>query len=124
MKTYTSNRFTDAIAQYRQFEDTRWDDEIAYRNRTSHVPAKPNFHLLIPSNVSSVNVCKTLLSAAVLKYPPPTLLSYGKGGVSDKPGADLVSNTLRFLNGKQASDGDLVLIVEEGKMSNTTTMYG
>lgn len=35
-------------------------------------------HLLLPSSSGEVNLCKTLLSAAVLGYPIPTLLSYNQ----------------------------------------------
>ncbi|KAH6713544.1 hypothetical protein BKA61DRAFT_436308, partial [Leptodontidium sp. MPI-SDFR-AT-0119] len=73
----------------------------------------PKFHLLIPTNNSSVNLCKTLLSAAILNYPPPTLISYGESPDSERPGMDVVKNTFSFLLGKEVHDDDLVLIVDE-----------
>lgn len=75
---------------------------------------KPKFHLLIPANKPTENLCKTLMSAAILNYPPPTLISYGNKGHDERPGADVVSNIFNFLHGKEAHDDDLILVVEEG----------
>lgn len=54
------------------------------------------------------------MSAAVLNYPPPTLISYGNKEHDERPGADIVSNIFNFLYGKEAHDDDLILVVEEG----------
>jgi len=77
---------------------------------------KPKFHLLIPTpnGRSTPKLCKTLLSAAVLNYPPPTLLRYQETAVAIRPGADVVRNVFSFLLGKEAHDDDLILIVGEG----------
>ena len=77
--------------------------------------ANPKFHLLIPSSKPTANLCKTLLSAAILNYPPPTLVSYGASGGNEQLGDDVVRNTLGFLLGKEAHDDDLILVVEEGR---------
>jgi hypothetical protein len=92
--------------------DTRWDDDID--EERGKIVKKPKFHLLIPSNNPSPNLCKTLLSAAILNYPPPTLISYDISGRSQQFGGDLVINTYKFLCSKEAHDNDLILIVEEG----------
>jgi hypothetical protein len=54
-----------------------------------------------------------MLSAAILNYPPPTLISYGAPGRSERPGADAVKNIFSFLLGKEAHEDDLILVVEE-----------
>ncbi len=54
------------------------------------------------------------MSAAMLNYPPPTLISYGNTGHNERPGADAVSNIFAFLHGKEVHDDDLILVVEEG----------
>lgn len=44
-----------------------------------HNSTKPSyFHLLIPANEGSPNVCKTLFSAAVLDYPTARVVNWGK----------------------------------------------
>lgn len=45
-------------------------------------------HLLLPASSGQVNLCKTLLTASVLGYPVPTLISYDqtfKDGVFSQP---------------------------------------
>lgn len=77
----------------------------------------PRFHLLIPTpdKNATASLCKTLLSAAILNYPPPTLLRYGKQPKAYvRPGADVVRNILTYLLGKEVHDDDLVLVVEDG----------
>ncbi|KAG4441607.1 hypothetical protein IFR05_002891 [Cadophora sp. M221] len=106
---------TDAIATYGEPEDadTRWND-VDSKNETDHIVIKkPKFHLLIPTNKPSANLCKTLLSAAILNYPPPMLISYGESPDSERPGMDVVKNTFSFLLGKEVHDGDLILIIDE-----------
>lgn len=86
-------------------------------NGSRIVIKKPKFHLLIPANKPTANLCKTLLSAAILNYPPPTLVSYGGSADMERPGRDVVKNTFGFLHGREAHDDDLVLLVEEGLSS-------
>jgi hypothetical protein len=57
-----------------------------------------------------------MLSAAILNYPPPTLIGYGAPGGSERPGADVVKNAFSFLLGKEAHEDDLILVVEEGML--------
>lgn len=61
----------------------------------------------------SLKLCKTLLSAAILNYPSPMLLGYGQEGDIDRPGADVVRNTLKLLDRKDSYEVDLVLVVDE-----------
>lgn len=103
------------ISQYgASFEDTRWDDDVELNTANNTMIKKPKFHLLIAAKSNSTNLCKTLLSAAILNYPPPTLISYGTVENNERPGMEVVKNTYSFLLGKEAHDEDLILIVEEG----------
>ncbi|CZR58143.1 uncharacterized protein PAC_08034 [Phialocephala subalpina] len=113
IKEYIPDSITDVLAQYGDFEEQRWDDGVDPENTTQMIIKKPKFHLLIPANKPTENLCKTLMSAAILNYPPPTLISYGNKGHDERPGADIVSNIFNFLHGKEAHDDDLILIVEE-----------
>ena len=56
-----------------------------------------------------------MLSAAILNYPPPTLISYGAPEENERLRSDLVKNTFNFLLGKEAHDDDLIVVVEEGR---------
>ena len=96
------------------FESTRWDDSRDPELKDQIVEAKdPSFYLLIPASKPTLKLCKTLLSAAILGYPPPTLLGYGQEGDRDRPGADVLRNALKFLDGKDPHEEDLVLVVDE-----------
>jgi hypothetical protein len=75
---------------------------------------KPKFHLLITTTGPTPNLCKTLLSAAVLNYPPPTLITYGATEGDWRLGADVIHHTYSFLKSKEVHRDDLVLVVEEG----------
>ncbi|PVH68587.1 hypothetical protein DL98DRAFT_373447, partial [Cadophora sp. DSE1049] len=61
----------------------------------------------------SASLCKTLLSAAILNYPPPTLIGYGGSPDSERPGMDGVKRTFSILTGKEVRDDDLVMVVSE-----------
>ncbi|KAI9721345.1 MAG: hypothetical protein M1828_005205 [Chrysothrix sp. TS-e1954] len=54
--------------------------ELAFGNRTSlpkHLAkSSPSFRLLISNATRSPGLCRTILSAAILGYPPPTLVNY------------------------------------------------
>jgi hypothetical protein len=77
---YIPSSITDAISHYgeiEQVEHNRWDDAIDPNNGSNSHVKKPKFHLLIPTpdTNATVNLCKTLSSAAILNYPPPAHLS-------------------------------------------------
>jgi hypothetical protein len=106
------------ISQYGAgVENSRWDDNVALNSANATMFKKPKFHLLIPAKSNSTNLCKTLLSAAILNYPTPTLVGYGTIESNERPGMEVTKNTYSFLLGKEARDEDLVLIIEEGKYS-------
>ncbi len=105
------------IATYGEIlEDTRWDDDVDSTNGNRIVIKKPKFHLLVPAHKATTNLCKTLLSAAILNYPPPTLVNYGGSMDFERPGMDVVRDTFSFLIGKEVHDDDLVLVVEGGML--------
>jgi hypothetical protein len=83
------------------------------RISTESLLDKPKFHLLIPAKKHSLDLCKVLLSAAVLNYPPPTLVGYGVPDEEEYQEAAAIEDTLLFLEGKEVRDGDLALIVNE-----------
>ncbi|KAH6672964.1 hypothetical protein B0J14DRAFT_60975 [Halenospora varia] len=84
---------------YHERKQSRWDDD------SQALIKKPKFHLLIGTATNkSDHLCKTLLSAAILNYPPPTLLQYENE-------EQIVPNINAFLLGKEIRDDDLVLVV-------------
>ncbi|KAF1838435.1 hypothetical protein BDW02DRAFT_485116, partial [Decorospora gaudefroyi] len=75
-------------------------------------------HLLIPANHKDVNLCKTMLSAAVAGFPTPTLINWGQDFSDEKlvaGGSHLakISGVLEYLRtlGPERDD-DLLLLVD------------
>ncbi|KAH6717613.1 hypothetical protein BKA61DRAFT_732070 [Leptodontidium sp. MPI-SDFR-AT-0119] len=76
-------------------------------------------HILIPANKRDINLCKTVASAAVLKYPIPTLVNWKKnfsdpvfGNVGDSH-IGKIKGVLDYLNTLPADrDDDLVVLVD------------
>jgi hypothetical protein len=93
-------------------EEMRWEDEASLKNSTARVIKKPKFHLLVPAMRPSANLCKTLLSAAILNYPPPTLINYMGTEGRSRNNAGSMRSILQYLLGKETRDDDLVLVVE------------
>jgi hypothetical protein len=115
LSRYVPERVTNTLAHHIEgYEATRWDDVVESAGMGQDSVKKPKFHLLIPYHKPTANLCKTILSAAILNYPPPTLISYGSPGGSERPGADILQNMFDFLLGREAHDDDLILVVEEG----------
>lgn len=115
LSSYVPDSVAGAFAQYGvTYENTRWDDDVPSKDVVNMIDKKPKFHLLIPANKPSVNLCRTVLSAAILNYPPSTLISYGtnRGRKGDLAGD--VYDTFDFLLGKEAHDDDLILVVNDG----------
>lgn len=89
--------------------------EEGYRETIpNHLSKKnPKFHLLVTNSLHNAGLCKTILSAAILDYPPPTLINF-------KPKTALSSNDIegvhRYLHKENngIGDDDLVLIVDGG----------
>ncbi|KAF5868940.1 uncharacterized protein Bfra_011905ia [Botrytis fragariae] len=102
-------------------ESSEWDDTISVpsneNNTNTNTDTNPKFHLIIPARKKSLNLCKTLLAASILNYPPPTLLGFKlesdetKEKVKETSTLQEVQDTLDFLNGKYMHDDDLVLLL-------------
>jgi hypothetical protein len=71
----------------------------------------PRLHLLLPHKRSTARFCRTVLSAAILDYPPPTLIIYGASRGVATSGIDVVQYTDKFLVGKEVHDDDLMMMV-------------
>lgn len=86
------------------------DDPIQLPSKDS----KSNFHLLITTSASTTRttLCQCLISAAILDYPPPTLVNYERS-VRLRRGRENVQDIYDFLTGKEVGGDDVVLIVSE-----------
>ena len=72
-------------------------------------------HFLIPASSSNLHLCYNMASAAVSRWPVPTLLGWRGSGVLDAAVSHLAKLRVieRYLNGLPAEeDDDLVLIVD------------
>lgn len=92
-------------------------DPVEDHRQTGLIKTTPSFHLLVPASESNPNLCKTLLSAVVLSYPPPTLINYGKvfDGTIGAKGSHIakIRGVYEFLNNdKKVRDDDIVLVVD------------
>lgn len=86
---------------------------------THHSALRPGYlHLVIPASKPDVNLCKTVVSAAVLGYPPPSLLNWNvafddPGLVAGGSHIGKITGMQAFLQDLDASRGDdLVLLVD------------
>jgi hypothetical protein len=76
----------------------------------------PNLHVLVPTVKGSRGACRTMTSAMILGYPPPTLIGYGH----EKPGATELERTVERItrvrdylkNSRMVKDRDFVLLVD------------
>ncbi|KAJ5354730.1 hypothetical protein N7541_005774 [Penicillium brevicompactum] len=92
--------------------------DIDVNHTLPHDLDKPNprLHVLVPALQGSRGVCRTITSAMILGYPPPTLIGYG----SDAPGAteaenmvDRITRARNYLrDSKTVHDNDFVLMVD------------
>ncbi|KAJ5588158.1 hypothetical protein N7537_010836 [Penicillium hordei] len=92
--------------------------DINVNDTLPHNLDKPNprLHVLVPASQGSRGVCRTLTSAMILGYPPPTLIGYGH----DSPGAteaermvDRITRARNYLrDSKIVHDRDFVLMVD------------
>lgn len=93
----------------------------ASMNHTLHLDPEqqknnPHLHVLIPTTQGSRGACRTMTSAMILGYPPPTLIGYGH----DKPGATEAERTVERIvrvrdylkNSHMVKDRDFVLLVD------------
>ncbi|KAI9785671.1 MAG: hypothetical protein M1835_003255 [Candelina submexicana] len=77
-----------------------------------------SFHLLIPASRTTPELCKTLISANILNYPPPILVNFGKD-FNDADSNHTGSHTgkLRGVldhlrDDRQIHDEDIVLVID------------
>ncbi|KAB8304687.1 hypothetical protein EYC80_004052 [Monilinia laxa] len=78
---YVPSKLSGTFAPHHAVDDGRWDDTISSNDPNTNV-VRPIFHLIIPARRRSINLCRSLLSAAILNYTPPTLIGFeleGKG---------------------------------------------
>lgn len=85
----------------------------------SHVPgnlrkSSPNFHLLLSSLEHDAQFCKTTMSAMIMNYPPPTIIStiLSPGTGTNWEQAKLKSVLAYLEAGKVVKDNDLVMLVD------------
>lgn len=77
-----------------------------------------NFHVLIPASHEDVNLCKTLLSAAILGYPTPVVINWEKAFDDSnfvEGGSHLgkITGVLDYLESlPKKSDDDAVLMID------------
>ncbi|KAF7953966.1 uncharacterized protein EAE97_001364 [Botrytis byssoidea] len=117
--SYVPEKLAGAFAPYTIIENSDWDDTIPFPNNetNTNTDTNPKFHLIIPACKKSLNLCKTLLTASILNYPPLTLLGFKLKSDETEEKEDKASalqeiqDMLDFLNGKDMQDDDLVLLL-------------
>ncbi|KAL3482269.1 hypothetical protein BJX99DRAFT_217673 [Aspergillus californicus] len=77
----------------------------------------PSFHLVLPATRSTPDLCRTLTSAMILNYPPPTLVRYGRelpeGSAGHDYMVDRITGIYNFLAyTPRLQDHDIVLVVD------------
>ncbi|KFY23695.1 hypothetical protein V493_05677 [Pseudogymnoascus sp. VKM F-4281 (FW-2241)] len=111
IKHYVSTSLSSTNQPASQPDGSNWG--VSANNSSSNGSIDGNkFVLIIPARRPSVALCKTLVSAAILNYPPPTLVGYGAENGNEEDGG-ATTDTLKFLLSKQIQDGDLALVVDE-----------
>lgn len=83
-------------------------------NHSTHTP-ESRLHFLIVATSSDLNLCRLLLSASVLSYPPPILIDWEGEGEFDAAKSHLakVAGPLRYLEALSPDQGsDIVLLVD------------
>ncbi|KAF1969550.1 hypothetical protein BU23DRAFT_652630 [Bimuria novae-zelandiae CBS 107.79] len=85
----------------------------------THPPSKlhklsPNFHLLLSAPEHDLDFCKTFMSAMVMNYPPPTIVSlFGKPEKKSEWEQEKLKGALSYLEDqKVVKDNDLVMLVD------------
>ncbi|KAJ5105989.1 hypothetical protein NUU61_003336 [Penicillium alfredii] len=92
--------------------------DVHSKDTLPHDPHKPNpqLHVLVPAPESSREVCRTLASAMILEYPPPTLIGYGRGktdGSEHERTVDRITRMRDYLrDSSTVHDRDFVLVAE------------
>ncbi|RDW68372.1 hypothetical protein BP5796_09029 [Coleophoma crateriformis] len=116
--SYVPNSIINVLNPHLRFDALNSEDELNGKDSSTNIIKKPKLHLLLPNQArSGGQLCKTILTAAILNYPPPTLITSGnENGRDVSNGDELVKNVFKFLIGKEVRDDDLVLIMEEGTL--------
>ncbi|TGO10343.1 hypothetical protein BTUL_0138g00300 [Botrytis tulipae] len=117
--SYVPEKLAGAFAPYTIIENSEWDDTIPFPNNetNTNTDTNPKFHLVIRARKKSLNLCKTLLTASILNYPPPTLLGFKlksdetEEKENEASALQEIQGMLDFLNGKDMQDDDLVLLL-------------
>jgi len=84
-------------------------------NVPSHLEkGTPSFHLLMPATHENPDFCKTVLSAMLLNYPPPTILNFDSklDTVADIEMAKLQAVHSYLQDAKHVKEHDIVLVVD------------
>ncbi|KAJ5174567.1 uncharacterized protein N7482_000444 [Penicillium canariense] len=76
----------------------------------------PHLHVLVPTAKGSRGACRTMTSAMILGYPPPTLIGYGReksGATEFERTVDQITRVRDYLkNSRIVKDRDFVLVVD------------
>ncbi|KAI9885086.1 MAG: hypothetical protein M1823_003141 [Watsoniomyces obsoletus] len=79
---------------------------------------RASFQLLIPATEKNPQLCKTLLSAMVLQYPPPTLINFKKKfqerGLAHGSHVGKLQGILDHLSNEKMTHADDVVLVVDG----------
>ena len=96
--------------------ETAQELEVGNVTTTPHhlVKGNPSFRLVITGAKKSSSLCRSLLSAAVLDYPPPTLINYDDGSEDSQSRLHDAKKVHEYLQGDTSSltDDDVVLVAE------------
>lgn len=111
IKHYVTSSISSSSNPVSKPEETNWGVGESDSFSNSSIDGN-KFVLIIPARRPSVALCKTLVSAAILNYPPATLVGYGSENTNEADGGATI-DTLKFLLSKQIQDGDLALVVDE-----------
>jgi hypothetical protein len=116
VKSHIPSRISRVLEPTRDVEDLRGGDDVGSRNGKTIISRRPRFHLLIPAQKPTPNLCRTLLSAAALNYPSPVLINYKANDSARQAAANIIHKTFDFLSSTEAQLDDLIMIIEEGML--------
>lgn len=109
-REYVSAIHAQGRALFSARESQRWRDDS--KVKSDEAVDRPKFHLIIPTKQSDDRLCKTVLSAAILNYPAPTLINFNRTREDDNnPDLQAVTGVKDFLYGEQTRPHDLALII-------------
>ncbi|KAL4878634.1 hypothetical protein BJY04DRAFT_195288 [Aspergillus karnatakaensis] len=90
---------------------------LEHNETLPHANSNTSFHLVLPATRSTPGLCRTLTSAMILNYPPPTLVRYGRelptGSAGHDYMVDRITGIYNFLAYTETlKESDIVLIVD------------